>query len=52
MTHRGGKEASLRRRGIGDDERQPVMVQLVTQWRCFNLMKLIMLKKENHQGEA
>ena len=52
MTHRGGKEASERRRGIGEDEKQPVMVRLVTQWRHSNLVILVTLKKGNHPGEA
>ena len=28
MTHRGGRDASERRRGIGEDERQLVMARL------------------------
>ena len=50
MTHRGGEEASEKRTGIGEDERQPVMVQLVAWWRCSNLVKLVMLRKGNHSG--
>ena len=38
--------------GIGDDERQPVMVRLATQWRHSNLVKLVALRKGNHPGEA
>ena len=52
MTRRGGREASERRRGIGDDERQPVMVRLAARWRRFNLVKLVALRKGNHPGEA
>ena len=52
MTSRGGKEASERRGGIGEDERQPVMARLPARWRRTNLMKLVMLKKGNHAGEA
>ena len=48
----GGRKASERRRGIGEDERQPVMAQLATRWRHSNLVILVMLKKGNHPGEA
>ena len=52
MTRRGGKEASERSRGIGEDKRQPVMVCLAARWRCSNLVKLVALRKGNHPGEA
>ena len=52
MTRRGGKEASERRSGIGEDERQPVMARLAARWRRSNLVKLVTLKKGNHPGEA
>ena len=52
MTRRGGKEASVRRRGIREDERQPVMARLAARWRRSNLVILVMLKKRNHPGEA
>ena len=52
MTRRGGKEAWERRRGIGDDERQLVMVRLAARWKCSYLVKLVALKKGNHPGEA
>ena len=52
MTHRGGREASEMRSGIGEDERQLVMVRLAAWWRHSNLVKLITLKKENYPGEA
>ena len=52
MTRRGGKEASERRTGIGEDERQPVMARLAARWRRSNLVKLVALRKENHSGEA
>ena len=39
-------------RGIGEDERQPVMARLAARWRRSNLVKLIALRKENHPGEA
>ena len=52
MTHRGGKEASVSSRGIGEDERQPVMARLAARWRPSNLVKLVALKKGNHPGEA
>ena len=51
MTCRGSKKAS-ERSGIGDDERQPVMVQLAARWRRSNLVKLVALRKGNHQGEV
>ena len=56
MTRRGGKEASGRSRGIGNDERQPVMARLAARWRRSNLVKLVALgeigRKGNHPGEA
>ena len=52
MTRREGKEASEKRRGIGEDERQPVMARLAARWRRSNLVILVALKKENHPGEA
>ena len=52
MTRREGKEASERRSGIGEDERQLVMARLAARWRRSNLVKLVALRKENHPGEA
>ena len=52
MTRKGGKEASERRSGIGEDERQPVMVQLAARSRRSNLVILVTLKKGNHPGET
>ena len=52
MTRRGGKEASERSRGIGEDERQLVMARLAARWRRSNLVKLVALKNGNHPGEA
>ena len=52
MTRRGGREASVSSRGIGDDERQPVMVRLAARWRRSNLLILVALSKGNHPGEA
>ena len=52
MTRRGGREASERRREIGDDERQPVMARLAARWRRSNLVILVALRKGNHPGEA
>ena len=52
MTRRGGKEASVSSRGIGEDKRQPVMVQLAAQWRHSNLVILVAPRKGNHPGEA
>ena len=52
VTRRGGKEASDRRSGIGEDERQPVMARLAARWRRSNLVVLATFKKGNHPGEA
>ena len=52
MTRRGGKEASERRSGIGEDERQPVMARLADGWRHSNLVQFLRLKKGNHLSEA
>ena len=52
MTCGGGRETSERSRGIGEDERQPVIARLAAQWRCSNLVKLAALRKGNHPGEA
>ena len=49
MTYRGGKEASVSSKGIGEDKRQSVMARLAARWRRSNL---VTLKKENHRGEA
>ena len=52
MTRRGGKEASERRSGIGEDNRQPVMARLAARWRRSNLVELVALKNGNRPGEA
>ena len=52
VTRMEGKEASERRRGIGEDERQPVMVRLAARWKRSNVVILVTLKKGNHPGEA
>ena len=52
VTRKGGKEASERRNGIGDDERQPVMARLAARWRRSNLVILETLKNGNQPGEA
>ena len=49
MTRGEGKEASDRRRGIGEDERQPLMARLAARWRRSNLVISVTLKKGNHQ---
>ena len=51
MTCGGGKEASERRSGIEENERQPVMARLAARWERSNLVILVMLKG-NHPGEA
>ena len=52
MTRRGGREATEKSRGVGEDERQPVMTRLAARWRRFNLVILVALRKGNHPGEA
>ena len=52
MTRRGGKDASERRSGIGEDERQPVMARLAARWKRSNSVMLVTLRKGNHPGEA
>ena len=52
VTCRGGREASERSRGMGEDKRQPVMVQLAARWRRSNLVTLVAFRKGNHPGEA
>ena len=52
MTRRGGREASVSSKGIGDYKRQPVMARLAARWRRSNLVRLVVLRKGNHPGEA
>ena len=52
MTRKGGREASVSSRGIGEDKRQPVMARLAARWRRFNRVRLVALRKGNHPGEA
>ena len=52
MTRRGGRETSVSSRGIGEDDRQPVMARLAARWRRSNLVILVALRKGNHPGEA
>ena len=52
MTRKGSKEALERSRGIGEDERQPVMVRLAARWRHSDVVKLVALRKGNQPGEA
>ena len=52
MTRRGGKEASEKRSGIGENKRQPVMARLAARWRHSDLVRLVALRKGNHPGEA
>ena len=51
MTRRGGREASKKRSGIGEDERQPIMARLAVRWRRSNLVILVTLEG-NQPGEA
>ena len=39
-------------RGIGKDERQPVMARLAARWKRSNLVRLVALRKGNHPDEA
>ena len=39
-------------KGIGEDERQPVMARLAARWRCSNLVILVAFRNGNHPGEA
>ena len=50
MTRRGDKEALVSSRGIGEDERQPVMARLGARWRRFNLVRLVALRKGKPSG--
>ena len=52
MTRTGGREASEKGRGIGEDDRQPVMARLAARWRRSNLVILVALRKGSHPGEA
>ena len=52
MTRRGGTEASEKRSGIGEDERQPVMARLAARWRRSDLVRLVALRNGNHPGKA
>ena len=52
VTRRGGREASEKRKGIGEDERQTVMAWLAARWRGSNLVILVALRKGNHPGET
>ena len=45
MTCRGGGEVSERRRGTGEDERQPEIARLAAWRRRFNLVILVTLKE-------
>ena len=52
MARRRSREASKTRSGIGEDERQPEMVELTAWSRRSNLVILVTLKKGIHQGET
>ena len=52
MTRRGGRQASERKSGIEEDERQPVMARLAAWWKRSNLVELVALRKRNHPDEA
>ena len=50
VTRRGGREASVSSRGIGEDERQPMMARLAARSRRFNLVTLVALRKRKPSG--
>ena len=52
MTRRGGREASERRSGIGEDKKQLEMALLAVWWRHSNLVILVMFRKGNYLSEA
>ena len=52
MTCRGGREASVSSRGIGEDEKHSAMARLAARWRRSNLVRLVALRKGNRLGEA
>ena len=52
MTRRGGRDASERRSGIGEDENELVMARPAARWRRSHLVMLVTLKKGNHLCEA
>ena len=52
MTRRGGREVSVGRRGIGENERQPEMARLAAWWRCSNLVILVRLRERNYPSKA
>ena len=52
MTRRGGREASVSSKGMGEDERQLVMVRLAARWKHSNLVILVALRKGNLPGEV
>ena len=52
MTRRGGKEASDKRSGIGEDERQLEVVRLAARSKSYDLVMLVTLRKGNHPDEA
>ena len=52
MTRRVGREASERRSGIVEEERETEIARPAARWRCSNLVMLITLKKENYPCEA
>ena len=52
MTCRGGRDALERKRGLGEDERQPEVALVATRYRRSNLVTLVMLRKGNHSGEG
>ena len=52
VTRKGVREASKKRSGIGEDEKQQEVVWLAARWRCSDLVILVTLKKGNHPGES
>ena len=52
MTRRGDRDASERRSGLGEDEKQPVKPRPRARWRRSNLVILVTFGKGNHRGKA
>ena len=46
------RDASERKSGIGENERQPEMARLAARWRRSNLIVLVTIKKGNHPCEG
>ena len=52
MTRRGGTEASVSSRGIGDDERQSVMARLAARWRRLPIVPFTSISQGHLEGNV